>query len=84
MIKLSDLTKDYKTGQAEKRNDIVKKFVVKLNQDRVFNKLKPLAPRFYAIRMSMLKVWELEAFLKECWHAENFSRYWWSRTKVKK
>jgi hypothetical protein len=83
MKSLSDLTKDYKTGQAEKRNDIVKKFVVKLNQDRVFNKMKPLPPVFYAIKMSHINVWDLEMFYKDCERAENFSRYWWGKLKIK-
>jgi hypothetical protein len=72
----------YKLGQQKPRKELIKMFVEKLNADRAFNKMKPLPPSFFAVRMSMLKVWELEAFWKECWRAENFSRYWWGKTKV--
>ncbi len=66
------------------RNDIIKKFVDKLNSDRIFNKRKPLAPRFYAIKMSMLNEWDLDNYYRECERSDNFCRMWWGRIKIKK
>ena len=81
MIKLSDLTKDYKTGQAEKRNDLIKRFVIRLNDDRKRSKLKEMEARYYAIKLAPVKTHELESLYREWDRTGNFSKAFWSRIK---
>lgn len=83
MIKLSDLTKDYKAGQAEKRNDLIKRFVIRLNDDRKRSKLKEMEARFYAIKLAPIKTWDLQKFYNELDRTGNFSKAFWGSIKTK-
>jgi hypothetical protein len=81
MIKLSDLTKDYKTGTQKSRKELVKMFVERLNNDRKFAKLKEIRPAFYAIAMSKIPTYDLQKYFNELDRTGNFSKAWWSKLK---
>jgi hypothetical protein len=81
MIKLSDLTKDYKAGTQKSRKELVKMFVERLNNDRKFAKLKEMEARYYAIKLSPVKTHELESLYREWDRTGNFSKAFWSRIK---
>ena len=62
------------------RQELIKKFVDKLNSDRVAGGYKPLPASFYAIKMydaglkSDFLLWWFWGYLKE---SKNFSSTWW-------
>lgn len=83
MIKLSDLTKDYKVGKGNSRKELVKMFVETLNRDRIKSKLKPLEARYYAIQMAKIPTYDLEKYFRECEASGNFGKMWWGNLKKK-
>lgn len=72
----------YKLGSAPKRKDLIKKFVERLNSDRIKSKYKPLPASFYAVRMSKVPTYDLEKWYREL-DCGDFSKFWWARTKTK-
>ena len=85
-----DIIKNLDVSKMEKplhpRQEIMKKFVDRLNTDRVSVGYKPLPASFYAIKMydSGLKsdflLWWFWGYCKD---SKNFSSCWWGSLKVK-
>lgn len=67
------------------RNELIRLFVDKLNEDRRGAGFKELSPSFYAIKMAqsgMKSVRDLEWFYGYCKEAKNFSSTWWWSLKA--
>ena len=90
MKSLEEILKDYKiknksSFQKSERAEIIKKFVDRLNADRI-GKYEPLPASVYAIKMAEagLKTnTDLYWFYRYCDDAKNFSRCWWWALKAK-
>ena len=77
--------RDTKAKPLTQRNEVIKKFVDRLNADRRKVGFKELSPRFYAIKMAqsgLKSVWDLEWFYAYCDDAQNFSSTWWWSLKA--
>lgn len=73
-----------KKERLDKRAEVIKKFVDRLNASRVDAGYKPCLPSYWAYRMSHIKDLEqLERFYGDCNEARNFSSYWWWALKAK-
>lgn len=72
-----------KTNITNERQELVEKFVTKLNNSRIAGGYKPLGAAFYASRMAMIPTDELYAFYKELDNSKNFSALWWHKCQVK-
>ena len=88
--KMSDILKSVDIKRLEKplnkRQEIIKMFVDKLNSDRVLSGRKELPASFYAMKMydAGLKTdFLLWWFWGYCKDAKNFSSCWWWSLKVK-
>ncbi len=86
MLQINHLLEEYKNKdnrqvyQKSERAEIVKKFVDKLNADRVRDGRKPLPASFYAIKMAQSGLksnFDLYWFYGYCNDARNFSSTWW-------
>ncbi len=67
------------------RQELIKKFVDRLNEDRIASKMTPLPPHIYAIKMyqSGLKTdFLLWWFYGYCNDARDFSKCWWWSLKA--
>lgn len=68
------------------RQELIKKFVDRLNADRISGKYKPLPASFYATKMydAGLKTdFLLWWFWGYCNDSKNFSKTWWGSLKSK-
>jgi hypothetical protein len=82
--RISDLLKNFDIKKAEKplypRQELIKKFVDKLNSDRICGGYKPLPASFYAIKMydaGLKSDYLLWWFWGYCNDAKSFSSCWW-------
>lgn len=64
------------------RDEVIQKFVDRLNAARVGTKYPPLKPAAIAVKLSHLSVSDLWAFYGQCEHARSFSRYFWWAIKA--
>lgn len=91
-MEIKDLLVTYQTThqhtyQKSERAEIVKKFVDRLNADRISSGYKPLKASVYAIKMAQsgLKTnSDLYWFYRYCEDAKNFSKCWWWSLKPNK
>lgn len=73
-----------KTKITSERQEIVKMFLEKLNEDR--GKLKLLTPAFISMKMAdagLKSNQDLYQFYAECKERKNFGKYWWWSLKAK-
>lgn len=70
------------TNIRSERDEVIQKFVDRLNAARAGTKYPPLEPRAVAVKLSHLSVSDLWAFYGQCEHARSFSRYFWWAIKV--
>lgn len=62
------------------RQELIKKFVDRINADRAMNEYRPLTPKFIATKMYSAQVntdFLLNWFYGYCDDAKNFSKCWW-------
>ncbi len=92
-MQIQEILEKYKTRALSKepvlseRSELLKKFVDRLNSDRVSSGRKPLKAGVYAIKMyqSGLKSnGDLYWFYGYCNDAKNFSSCWWWSLKAQK
>ena len=83
-MELNNLFSEYKikkpTKQLSERAEIIKKFVDRLNADRVSSGRKPLSAGFYAMKMYQYGLKtnsQFHRFYGNCADANNFSSFWW-------
>ncbi len=74
---------NYKLFQSPSRNDLIKKFVDRINSDRKFDKLKPLPFVVFVGKLKHLDDYTIEAFYRDCDNSKNFSRMFWGLLKNK-
>ncbi len=77
------VAKDTKKIRSE-HDDIIQRFTDGINACRVNTKYKPLSCRAVAVKVSVLKGFDLKWFLRECEKADSFSRYFFGCLKVNK
>lgn len=78
--------KDKSQYQKSERAELVKKFVDRLNAERVSSKYKALPPSFYAVKMAdagLKTNQDLYWFYRYCDDAKSFSKCWWWSLKAK-
>lgn len=74
-------------AQKSERAEIVKKFVDRLNEDRIKSGYKPLPASVYAIKMAETGLKtnsDLYWFWGFCNDAKHFSKCWWGTMKEQK
>ncbi len=83
-MEIKDLLEKYKTNdkntvQKSERAELVKKFVDRLNGDRLSSGFKALPASFYAVKMAQarLSTNDLYWFYRYCQEAKSFSKCWW-------
>jgi len=78
------------TKRANERGDLIKKFVDRLNQDRVSAGYKEMGFGTYVKKMSdagIKTLQQLYLFYGNCNDSKNFSKFWWwyiKQNKIKK
>lgn len=64
------------------RDEILQKFIDRLNQARIGTKYKPLSGRAVAIKVSHIPTSDLHAFYRQCEQAKSFSAYFFWALKA--
>lgn len=89
-MNIQEIIKIYKDQKEEikisERSELVKRFIDKLNTNRVDNGFKKLPASFYAIKMAdagLKEVSDLYWFYRYCEDGRDFSKTWWWSLKVK-
>lgn len=72
-----------KSKITNERQELLEKFVTRLNNSRVAAGYKPLGPGFYATKMALIPTDELHMFYNELDQSKNFSALWWWKIKKK-
>lgn len=76
-------SKKSKKERLDRRAEVIKKFVDRLNAARIESGYKPLGASYWAYRMAHIKDLEqLKRFYGDCCEAKNFSSYWWWALKA--
>ncbi len=75
--------KDTKKIRSE-HDEIIQRFTDGINACRKGTIYKPMTCRAVAVKVSVLKGFDLKWFLCECEKADSFSRYFFSRLKPRK
>lgn len=91
MKSIQELLKDYENRKPQgkilyPRQELIKKFVDKLNGDRVAGGYKELPASFYAVKMydaGLKSDFLLWWFWGYCSEAKSFSKCWWFSLKKK-
>lgn len=66
-----------KSKITNERQELIEKFVIRLNNGRVAGGFKPLGAGFYATKMSHIKTDDLWAFYKKLDGSANFGGLWY-------
>lgn len=77
-LQIGNLLSNYTVEKANirsERDELVQKFLERLNQAREGTKYKPLTARAVAIKLSHVPTRDLWAFYKQCEQAKSFSAY---------
>lgn len=72
-----------KSKITNERQELIEKFVTRLNNSRKAGGYKPLGAGFYASKMSLIPTDELHLFYKELDQSKNFCALWWWKIKQK-
>lgn len=85
MITLENIILNYKIGREDtssrsEREEILTKFIKKLNEARTLSGYRPLRSAFYAVKMAnagLKTTSDLYWFYRYCEDANDFSKCWW-------
>ena len=66
------------------RDELIRMFAERINQDREGTKWKPVSLRGIAMKVTHVETSDLYAFYKMCHNARNFGEMFFGRLKVKK
>ena len=72
-----------KSKITNERQELLEKFVHRLDTSRIQSGYKPLGPKFYATKMALIPTNELHMFYKELDQSKNFCALWWWKCKKK-
>jgi len=75
--RMQSIQEQPKSKITNQRQELVKKFLDRLNESRDGEKYKPLSPARVAVKMSFMSVSELYQFYGYCDESSNFSSTWW-------
>lgn len=63
------------------RQDILKKFVDRINAEREADGYRALPPAVFGVKLQLLSTKDLYIFYRECEESKNFSKYFWWKVK---
>ena len=62
---------------ASERAEMLKKFLDRLNPERIMSKRRAFDARFIAVKLAHIPTGDLYAFYQQCEKAKNFGAYFW-------